>query len=298
MTKFWKTVVVATAVLVAWIVLMRAVHMKPALERTRQESQKAWVALKKQLEEANQSKTQLTQELTHSNEKIAQLTQQWDQMNRSNTQLNQELARLNEKIDQLTTPPSPKEAKTLQQKLKLQEQELRRLGGLKEQLAQEQSAKSQLTQEGQGLRRQVGETTKQLRTVSQESSRLQSHLSHLEEQLKQREIALEDSKRSQADARTAGLKLEREFALVSQEHEQEIKRFQREMADSEAARKKLTQALEAAQNGRKEVERMRGELAQANDRIAQLITALDVQEQLSAVQARTVTPKGRLKENP
>jgi len=225
-------------------------------------------ALRKKLQESQQDQSQLRFDLAKANENLNRTTQQLQQVSEIQARLQEQLTHPMEKSSAPAAPPVA-EIKTLQEALSQSE---KRQADLKD------------------VRRQVEEAGRQAKAAQGEGARWQGRATELEQQLKRQEKEVENFKRYKADAAAATRQMERRIEQLTRERQQEMDRLRRELSQLEADRRELTGRLEAERLDRKEFERMKGELAQANERIAELILALDTQEQLTAQRVEGQTP--------
>ena len=180
---------------------------------------------------------------------------QIQQLKETNAQLAQELERSREKK---SSPGETSQFIAQQQDIK----------ELKEALKSKEGEVRQLTQAREEFHRV--------------ESRLQVRMNDQEKKQQQRQAEKENLERELANARTSLQKSDRQFARERQDYKRQVESLKRSLASVEASQRKLERQIEAERVDRKEYERLRRELAESNERIAELIVALDQQEKFSA----------------
>jgi len=211
----------------------------------------------KKLLESERTQAQFNEELSRSREQAVGLSKQLQEARDSQVERDQQLARANEKIAELTARQESPRA----------DQPLKETEDLKQ------------TQ----LKLETAEKNAALFKKNQDHS--QARVMELEKKMEVREAELDQVRRDESDARLALRRLEKQLGEQKQDRKREAERSRRDLAEAKAAATRLEQKLQKEQLDLQQVEQMREQLEKANDRIAELIVALDLQEQIAA-QAR------------
>ena len=106
----------------------------------------------------------------------------------------------------------------------------------------------------------------------------------------QREAELEGVRQELSQARSSVREMERQMKEVSRGSQREVGRLREDLSAAETANRKLARQLESDRIDREAFNHSKEELAKANERIAELIVSLDLQEQLSKQQPREKKP--------
>lgn len=128
--------------------------------------------------------------------------------------------------------------------------------------------------------RKLSELNARVAALTKDDGRYRSQLEALSKELKQLESDAQRLRDSADQARLAAQQAQKQAAKEQQEANKRAASLQKALAQAEGARQKLAAQVQELQAERQDAERMRRELAQANDRIAELIVALDQQENL------------------
>ena len=232
------------------VVVVAARLQSGAVRHVRRESDRIVEGLRRQLQEARQAQAQLTEEMSKANQRVALLSSQVQQ---SQEQLTRELAESKERLNQaVSNSPGSKQTR----------------------------------QELEMLRRQLDQERKQGAQTRTEKERTQQRTGDLEKRLSDREAEAKALEQQLDTARASLREMENQLRQARSEQQREIDRLRRDLQTAQSARDKLAREVEAGRADREAVKRAREELGRANDRIADLIVALDAQEQLSMQQGR------------
>ena len=129
---------------------------------------------------------------------------------------------------------------------------------------------------------QIAQLSEQLAAAQKQDSRSRAQLDELTDRVKQLEAQNHLLRKKADEGQTAAQQVEHRVAKEREEASRQVEQARRALAQAEQQRDRLAQQVNSAQVDRKEMERLQRELAEANDRIADLIVALDQQEKLVA----------------
>ena len=233
-------------------------HLTAQLEETRRSSES-------QIQQLSQTHVQLAEELERTRKELQRLQAELavDETNPAQAKPVDLLRVLKKKEIEIAAL-----AKQITQKEESATRSQKELQAVRQALKGEQERSKKLARQAQEAGHIKGALTQRLKSQEAQARREEASRKKWEEEFRRLRVLLQES--------------ERKLAQERQEHERRQGQLQKSLAVVETAQEKLEAQLQKDRAFRTENERLRREIAEANDRIAELLVTLDQQEKLTA----------------